>query len=76
MEKTQYPKLLNDIPPVDVVVTMGCNVDCPFLPCKRRLEWSLEDPTGKGDAAFLAVMDRIEQNILALICSLIADPLL
>jgi arsenate reductase len=76
MEKTQYPKLLNDIPPVDVVVTMGCNVDCPFLPCKRRLEWSLEDPSGKGDAAFLAVMDHIEQNILNLKDSLSADPIL
>ena len=30
MEKTQYSKLLTDIPPVDVVVTMGCNVKCPF----------------------------------------------
>jgi arsenate reductase len=51
-------------------------VDCPFLPCKRRLEWSLEDPSGKGDAAFLAVMDHIEQNILNLKDSLSADPIL
>jgi len=33
MEKEQYSKLLADIPPVDIVITMGCNVECPFLPC-------------------------------------------
>lgn len=32
MEKTQYPKLLAELPPVDIVVTMGCNVQCPNLP--------------------------------------------
>lgn len=31
MEKTQYPKLLSDIPAVDIVVTMGCNVQCPLF---------------------------------------------
>jgi len=30
MEKTQYSKLLSDIPPVDIVVTMGCNVEGPW----------------------------------------------
>ena len=34
MEQTQRSKLLADIPPVDIVVTMGCNVACPFLPCR------------------------------------------
>jgi arsenate reductase len=47
MEKTQYSKLLSDIPPVDIVVTMGCNVECPFLLCRRREDWGLDDPTGK-----------------------------
>ena len=31
MEATQYSKLLSDIPQVDVVITMGCNVQCPYL---------------------------------------------
>ncbi len=30
MEKTQKSKLLTDIPKVDIVITMGCNVNCPF----------------------------------------------
>lgn len=36
MNETQYSKLLSDIPEVDVVITMGCNVQCPSLSCKRR----------------------------------------
>lgn len=36
MERTQHPKLLSDLPSVDVVVTMGCNVQRPALPCKFR----------------------------------------
>ena len=66
MEKTQYSKLLSDIPPVDVVITMGCNVNCPFLPCKERYDWGLKDPTGKPDADFLKVIGAIEKNILEL----------
>lgn len=66
MEQTQYSKLLSDIPPVDIVVTMGCNVDCPNLPCIRREDWGLPDPTGKEDQVFLDVIKKIEQKILQL----------
>ena len=66
MEKSQRPKLLADIPAVDVVITMGCGVTCPNLPCKRREAWGLEDPTGKSDEAFIAVIQAIESHILAL----------
>ena len=66
MEQTQHSKLLADIPPVDIVITMGCNVACPYLPCKRREDWGLDDPTGKSDTEFLAVIQSIEQHILHL----------
>lgn len=66
MEKTQYSKLLSQIPRVDVVITMGCNVQCPFLPCDHREDWGLEDPSGKEDAAFLETMRCIEEKILEL----------
>ena len=66
MEKTQYSKLLSDIPPVDVVITMGCNVSCPFLPCEHREDWGLEDPTGQPDEVFLKIMKDIEQKVLQL----------
>lgn len=68
MEKSQYPKLLVDIPAVDIVITMGCNVSCPALPCEHREDWGLEDPTGKGDSEFIRVISTIEENIRAL-CS-------
>ncbi len=67
MEKTQHSKLLSEIPPVDIVITMGCNVQCPFLPCKHREDWALDDPTGKGDDEFIAIINQIEDNILSLI---------
>lgn len=66
MEKTQRPKLLSDIPPVDIVVTMGCNVSCPYLPCRHREDWGLEDPTGMGREAFARTADIIEQKVLEL----------
>ncbi len=66
MEETQYSKLLSDIPPVDVVITMGCNVQCPYLPCSHREDWGLDDPTGKSDEAFLGTIQLIEEKILLL----------
>ena len=66
MEKTQYSKLLSELPPVDVVVTMGCNVQCPLLPCSYREDWGLDDPSGQPDDVFLETMRRIEEHVLQL----------
>ena len=66
MEKTQSSKLLQDIPPVDIVITMGCNVGCPYLPCQYREDWGLEDPTGQSDAVFKDIIQQIETKVLAL----------
>ena len=66
MEASQHSKLLSDIPPVDVVITMGCNVQCPFLPCSHREDWGLEDPTGKDDEAFVDTIRAIEGKIIDL----------
>ncbi len=66
MEATQHSKLLSDIPPVDIVVTMGCNVECPYLPCKHREDWGLDDPSGKGDEAFIEAIRLIDHNIQSL----------
>lgn len=66
MEETQYSKLLSDIPEVDIVITMGCNVTCPHLPCRHREDWGLEDPTGKSDEEFRKTIREIEKKILDL----------
>ena len=62
----QHSKLLSDLPPVDVVITMGCNVKCPFLPCQLREDWGLQDPTGQPDTVFMETIWQIEAKILQL----------
>ena len=66
MEESQYSKLLSELPEIDIVITMGCNVQCPFLPCHHREDWGLDDPSGKEDAAFLTTMGLIEEKVLDL----------
>ena len=66
MNQSQRSKLIEEIPPVDIVVSMGCNVNCPFLPCRHREDWGLEDPTGKGPEAFEETAELIEEKVLDL----------
>ena len=66
MEQRQYSKLLTELPPIDIVITMGCNVNCPYLPCKYREDWGLDDPTGKEEIEYRKTMAAIEQKIIAL----------
>ena len=62
----QYSKLISDIPEPDIVITMGCNVHCPNIPCKERADWGLDDPTGKGDEEFIKTANKIKEKILEL----------
>ncbi|MDD4721626.1 MAG: arsenate reductase ArsC [Acidaminococcaceae bacterium] len=66
MNETQKPKLLAELPKIDILVTMGCQVACPFVPCRYREDWGLEDPTGKERKAFLQTADIIKQKVLDL----------
>ena len=66
MEQTQYSKLISEIPAPDVVITMGCNVNCPNIPCRHREDWGLSDPTGQSDEVFLYTIKTIERKILQL----------
>lgn len=66
MEQTQYSKLLSDIPSVDILITMGCNVQCPILPCRHREDWELNDPSGMNDIVFLETIERIHDKVLDL----------
>ena len=50
----------------DVVITMGCNVNCPVIPCKLREDWGLDDPTDKSDEEFKKTIRKIERKILDL----------
>ena len=66
MEKTQYPKLINDIPEVDLLISMGCNVGCPYVGKEFDDNWQLDDPTGKDDQEFIKVIHEIEEKVLKL----------
>lgn len=66
MEKTQYPKLVNKIPQVDLLISMGCNVGCPFVGKEFDDNWQLDDPTGKDDQEFIKVIHEIEEKVLKL----------
>ncbi len=64
MNKTQRSKLIDELPEeVDVLVTMGCNVECPFIPTQHREDWGLVDPSGQPDAEFLKTAEIIKNNI-------------
>ncbi|MGY0373451.1 arsenate reductase ArsC [Clostridium sp. JNZ J1-5] len=63
MNETQSSKLLQDIPKVDIVIKMGCNVVCPYLPAKHVEDWGLDDPTGKSDEEFIKIAKTIEEKI-------------
>ena len=66
MEKTQYSKLVSDIPEPDIAISMGCNVGCPFIGRPFDDNWGLDDPTGKSDSEFIKVIQEIEKRILEL----------
>jgi arsenate reductase (thioredoxin) len=54
----------------DVVVTMGCGDECPFIPGKRYLDWELEDPSGKPADAVRRLRDEIELRVGELVSDL------
>lgn len=63
MNEKHKSKLLKDIPGADIVIKMGCNVVCPFLPAKHTEDWGLEDPTGKSDEEFIKTAKVIEEKV-------------
>ena len=63
MNENHKSKLLSDIPPVDIVIKMGCNVVCPYLPAKHTEDWGLDDPTGKRDEDFKEIAKKIEIKV-------------
>lgn len=67
MNLSQKSKLLTDLPEIDIVIKMGCNVQCPFLPANHVENWGLEDPTGKDDEEFIKTAKTIEEKVKDLI---------
>jgi arsenate reductase len=54
----------------DVVVTMGCGDQCPFIPGKRYIDWDLQDPKGRPLEEIRATRDEIARRVAALLTEL------
>jgi arsenate reductase len=54
----------------DVVVTMGCGDECPFIPGRRYIDWELQDPSGLPIDNVRAIRDDISSRITDLVDSL------
>lgn len=54
----------------DVVVTMGCGDECPFIPGRRYIDWELPDPSGQPIEAVRATRDEIANRVAALLSEL------
>jgi arsenate reductase (thioredoxin) len=66
------PKLLDtaDAEWADVVVTMGCGDECPYIPGRRYLDWDLPDPKGQPLEAVRATREEIAARVRALVAEL------
>lgn len=63
-----HPKLLSDIPSeLDILITMGCNVVCPFVPNQHMEDWGLDDPSGGPIEDFRITRDLIKEKVLKLL---------
>lgn len=63
------PKLLSaaDAEWADVVVTMGCGDECPYLPGKRYVDWDLPDPKGQPVELVRGTRDEIDRRVNVLL---------
>ena len=54
----------------DIVVTMGCGDECPFIPGKRYIDWDLPDPKGRPLDEVRATRDDIARRVQQLVTEL------
>ena len=63
MEESQASTSVESLPALDVLVTMGCNVQCPMVPCEHREDWGIDDPSGQSDEVSRRTIAIIEQKV-------------
>ena len=66
MEQTQHSKLIGQIPEPDIVISMGCDVGCPYISRPFDDNWNFPDPTGRSDEEFRQAIREIEKRIIDL----------
>jgi arsenate reductase (thioredoxin) len=70
--RDRRPKLLTRelAEPADVVVTMGCGDECPYIPGKRYVDWDLADPEGRDADTVRSIRDEIARRVGELVVEL------
>jgi len=48
---------------MDILITMGCGVECPYIPCDHREDWGLEDPSGGPIEGYRVTRDMIKEKV-------------
>jgi protein-tyrosine-phosphatase len=51
----------------DLIITMGCGDECPYIPGKRYIDWDLQDPSGQPIETVRAIRDDIERRVSQLV---------
>ncbi|MCI1643303.1 MAG: arsenate reductase ArsC [Bifidobacterium crudilactis] len=59
----KHPKRLEEVGGIDVLVTMGCGVACPYVSGARLVEWDIPDPMGGSDEAYDEVVEVIRSKV-------------
>jgi len=58
-----YPKEFSEIPVPDIIITMGCDVECPVVPTAKTIAWDLKDPKGQGTEAYAKTIAIIREKL-------------
>jgi len=71
----EFPKPLTDevVAAADVVVTMGCGDECPYLPGRRYEDWPIADPAGGTEQEVAAIRNDVDNHVRDLLVSLLPD---
>jgi protein-tyrosine-phosphatase len=67
------PKSIDDVVALikpDMIITMGCGEECPFIPGVEYIDWDLADPSGQPIEFVRSVRDEIEEKVKHLIANL------
>lgn len=62
--------LIDTLPQLDILVTMGCNVKCPYIPSKYRCDFAIDDPSGMSEQIFDLTAKIIELKIDLLVADI------
>jgi len=51
----------------DMIISMGCNEECPNIPGVKKEDWNLPDPAGRPPEFMRQVREEVESKVLQLI---------